>query len=205
MCAQAPKLTAAGQKLRKIRVASHGQTVTGGIGQYVEKEKRWRYVTPDEVKAFTNSDDCKAFRSALAKDASVELWGCYVGSYDSAGQTYADLFGAPLSATKAEMKIGADEFAVPKGRAMKRDDVPKKFQKNFDDWLVQKYTLLRTTGEAPVLQTRDEQIAHMLQVLEKGGGKIRSRVVQEKGMSYVMRPGEKGEADLWETFTPAKP
>ena len=45
----------------------------------------------------------------------------------------------------------------------------------------------------------------MLQVLEKGGGKIRSRVVQEKGMSYVMRPGEKGEADLWETFTPAKP
>ena len=83
--------------------------------------------------------------------------------------------------------------------------MPRKAKKKFEDWLVERYQVLRTTGEAPFLQTRAEQIAHMTDVFEKGGGKIRSRVVQEKGMSYVMRPGEKGEADLWESFTPSKP
>src|SRR5262245_46225727 len=115
ICEQASRLTAGGKKLRKIRFASHGQTVTGGVGMTPKGEKTWRYVKPDEIKAYTNSSECKALRSSLAKDADVELWGCYVGSYQDAGQTLADFWGAPLKATKAEMKIGAEEFAVPKG------------------------------------------------------------------------------------------
>lgn len=206
ICEQASKLTAGGKKLRKIRFASHGQTVTGGVGMTPKGEKSWRYVKPDEVKAYTNSDECKALRSSLAKDAEVELWGCYVGRYENAGQTLADFWGAPLRASKAEMKIGAEDFLINgKTPAVRPSDVPKKAKKQFEDWLIGRYQLLRTTGEAPFLQTRAEQIAHMTEVFEKGGGKIRSRVVQEKGMSYVMRPGEKGEAELWEKFTPSKP
>ena len=205
ICEQASKLAAGGKKLRKIRFASHSQTVTGGIGMRPQNEKKWRYVRPDEIKAFTNSDECRALRSSLAKDAEVELWGCYVGSYEKAGETLADFWGAPLRATKAEMKIGGDEFLINgKTPAVRASDVPKKAKKQFEDWLIQRYQALRATGEAPFLDSREAQIAHMAEVLEKGGGKIRSRVVQEKGMSYVMRPGEKGESELWETFTPSK-
>jgi len=205
ICEQASKLTAGGKKLRKIRFASHGQTVTGGVGMTPKGEKSWRYVKPDEIKAYTNSDECKALRSSLAKDAEVELWGCYVGRYDDAGQTLADFWGAPLKASKAEMKIGAEDFLINgKKPAVHAADVPDKAKKDFEKWLLERYQVLRTTGEAPFLDTREKQIAHMTEVFEKGGGKIRSRVVQEKGMSYVLRPGEKGEAELWETFTPSK-
>jgi hypothetical protein len=107
-----------------------------------------------------------------------------------------------MRSTKGEMKIGWEEFSSSITSSKK---VPKKRKKQFEDWLVERYKLLRSTGEAPFLKTREEQVAHMTAVFDAGGGKVRSRVVQEKGMSYVMRPGEKGEADLWETFTPSKP
>ena len=42
ICEQASKLTAGGKKLRKIRFASHGQTVTGGVGMTPKGEKSWR-------------------------------------------------------------------------------------------------------------------------------------------------------------------
>jgi hypothetical protein len=205
ICEKAAALTAGGKKLRKIRFASHGQTVTGGVGMTPKGEKKWRYVQPDEVKAYMNSAECKGLHASLAKDAEVELWGCYVGASDKGGQSWADFWGAPMRSTKGEMKIGHDEFITDKGTISSSKNVPKARKKDFEKWLVERYNLLRATGEAPFLQTRDEQIAHMTAVFDAGGGKVRSRVVQEKGMSYVMRPGEKGEADLWESFTPSKP
>ena len=203
ICDEATKLAAQGVRLARVRIVSHGQTVQGGVGMTPRKEKKWRYVQPAEVKAYMASPECKGLRGAMAKDGQVEFWGCYLGGIPQAGEAWADLFGKPVSSTKGEMKIGKDEFMVSKTKAAASSkDVPKGAQKQFRKWLLDRYQMLRSTGEAPFLKTEDEQAAHMKDLFDRSGGKIRSRVVQEKGATRVRRPGESDELDIWETVHP---
>ncbi len=203
ICAEATKLAAQGLSLSKVRIVGHGQTVIGGVGMTPAKEKTWRFVKPEEVKAYIKSPECKGLRGAMAKNAEVEFWGCYLGGLPQAGEAWADLFGKPVRSTKGEVKIGGDDFVVKKkGAAKSSKDVPKGVRKYFRKWLLEKYDLLRSTGEAPFLKTEDERVAHMTDLFDRSGGKIRTRVVQEKGATRVMRPGEKDEMDIWETVQP---
>jgi hypothetical protein len=206
ICEEATKLAAAGTKLRKVRLVSHGQTVQGGVGMTPRKEKKWRYVQPSEVKAYIKSPECRGLQAAMASDGEVEFWGCYLGGIEASGQAMADLWGKPVRSTKGEMKIGRETFAIKvKGRvvdATSSKQIPKGSQPLFRKWLLGQYQLLRSTGEAPLLKTEDEQVAHMTTIFDAGRGTIRSRVVQEKGATRIRRPGESDDAELWETVTP---
>lgn len=203
ICAEATKLAAQGITLSKVRIVGHGQTVQGGVGMTPAKEKKWRYVQPAEVKAYMSTPECKGLRGAMAKNAEVEFWGCYLGGLPQAGEAWADLFGKPVRSTKGEIKIGRDEFLISGKQAAKSvKDVPAGARKQFRKWLLDRYQMLRASGEAPFLKTEDEQVAHMTQLFDSSGGRIRSRVVQEKGSVRVRRPGEEDELDIWETVHP---
>jgi hypothetical protein len=203
ICAEATKLASQGITLSKVRIVGHGQTNIGGVGMTPAKEKKWRFVQPDEVKAYMKSPECKGLRGAMAKNAEVEFWGCYLGGIPQAGEAWADLFGKPVRSTKGEMKVGAQDFMISKTQAATSvKDIPKGAQKNFRKWLLQQYNLLRSTGEAPFLKTEDDQVAHMKDLFDRSGGKIRSRVVQEKGKQEVHRPGGANELQIWETSQP---
>jgi hypothetical protein len=205
ICAEASKLSAQGITLSKVRIVSHGQTVIGGVGMTPAKEKKWRFVKPEEVKAYMKSPECKGLRGAMAPNAEVEFWGCYLGGLPQAGEAWADLFGKKVRSTKGEMKVGGEDFIVEgQGAAKSSKAVPKNVRKFFRQWLLKQYKLLASTGEAPVLKTEDEQVAHMTALFDRSGGKIRSRVIQEKGATRVVRPGEADEVQMWETVDPTQ-
>jgi hypothetical protein len=203
ICAAATALAAKGVTLSRVRIVGHGQTNVGGVGMTPKGEKSWRFVRPDEVKAYMEKPECKGLRAAMAADAQVEFWGCYLGGIPAAGEAWAGLFGKPVKSTTAEMKVGRDEFEIGRGRTAKSStDVPKGAQKNFRAWLLQRYEMLRSTGEAPKLGSKDEKIEHMTDLFNRSGGVIRSRVVQKKGGRRVHRPGTTSELELWETTQP---
>jgi hypothetical protein len=203
ICAEATKLAAQGITLSKVRIVGHGQSVQGGVGMMPAKEKKWRYVQPAEVKAYMSTPECKGLRRAMAKNAEVEFWGCYLGGVRQAGEAWADLFGKSVRSTKGAMKIRRDEFRISgKGAAKSSKDVPAGARTQFRKWLLESYRMLRASGEAPFLKTEDEQVAHMTQLFDSSAGRIRSRVVQEEGSDRVRRPGEGDELDIWETVHP---
>ena len=202
ICAEATKLAAQGITLSKVRIVGHGQSVQGGVGMTPAKEKKWRYVQPAEVKAYMSTPECRGLRGAMAKNAEVEFWGCYLGGVPQAGEAWADLFGKPVRSTKGEMKIRRYGFRTSKGAAKSSKDVPAGARKQFREWLLARYAELRASGEAPVLKTEDEQVAHMTQLFDSSAGRIPSRVVQEKGSARVRRPGEEDALDHWETVNP---
>jgi hypothetical protein len=205
ICAEASKLSAQGITLSKVRIVSHGQTVIGGVGMTPAKEKTWRYVKPDEVRAYMKSPGCQGLRGAMAPNAEVEFWGCYLGGLPQAGEAWADLFGKKVRSTKGEMKVGAEDFIVRgKGAATSSKDVPKNVEKHFKEWLLKQYKLMASTGEAPALKTEADQITFMKDLFDRSGGKIRSRVIQEKGATRKVRPGESDEVQMWETVDPTQ-
>jgi len=204
ICASVSTIAATGVKLSKVRIVSHGQTNIGGVGMTPTGEKKWRYVTPDEVKAYMKDPACKGLRAAMAPGAEVEFWGCFLGSVPAAGEAWANLFGAPVRTTTGEMKVGSDRFAIGKNtNATSSQKVPKGAQKNFRRWLLAKYALLNSTGEAPTLKTEEERVSYMTDLFDRSGGEIRTRVIQQKGKQTPIRPGAAGELELWETTQPA--
>ena len=205
ICAEAAAIAAAGNKIGRVRLVGHGQTVIGGVGMTPAGEKTWRFVKPEEVKAYMTKPACQGLRKAMAPKAEVEFWGCYLGGIQQAGEAWADLFGAQVKSTSAEVKIGDDRFFLGKNKpATSSKKIPKGAADRFRKWLLTEYQLLRSTGEAPAFKTDDERIAHMTDLFDRSGGVIRSRVLQQKGSARVVRPGESDELTFWETVTPTK-
>jgi len=205
ICAEAAAIAAAGNKIGRVRLVGHGQTVIGGVGMTPPGEKKWRFVKPDEVKAYMTKPACQGLRKAMAPKAEVEFWGCYLGGIQQAGEAWADLFGAQVKSTSAEVKVGADRFYIAKDTpAASSKKVPKGAKDNFRKWLLDRYQLLLSTGEAPALKTDEERIAHMTDLFDRSGGVIRTRALQQKGSARVVRPGESDEVQFWETVTPTK-
>ncbi len=205
ICAEAAAIAAAGNKIGRVRLVGHGQTVIGGVGMTPPGEKTWRFVKPEEVKAYMTKPACQGLRKAMAPKAEVEFWGCYLGGIQQAGEAWADLFGAQVKSTSAEVKIGDNRFFLGKNKpATSSKKIPKGAADRFRKWLLTEYQLLRSTGEAPAFKTDDERIAHMTDLFDRSAGVIRSRVLQQKGSARVVRPGESDEVTFWETVTPTK-
>jgi hypothetical protein len=205
ICAEAAAIAAAGNKIGRVRLVGHGQTVIGGVGMTPPGEKTWRFVKPDEVKAYMTKPACQGLRKAMAPKAEVEFWGCYLGGIQQAGEAWADLFGAQVKSTSAEVKIGDDRFYIGKNTAATSSKkIPKGARENFRKWLLDRYRLLLSTGEAPALKTDEERVAHMTDLFDRSAGVIRTRVLQQKGSTRVVRPGESDEVQFWETVTPTK-
>ena len=89
IAAYAAALSAKGIKLSAVRIIGHGQRSIGGVGMTPGTEKKWRYLSPDEVKAYMAKPEGKAIRDAMAPGAQVEFWGCYVGGIQQAGDAWA--------------------------------------------------------------------------------------------------------------------
>ncbi len=200
ICKHVAGLQASGTKLKSIRIVSHGQTNIGGVGMTPAGEKTWRFVSPAEVDKFAKSPACQSMKTALAPGASVEFWGCNLGSVVGAGESWARLFNAPVRSTFGDMKIGT--FSFPGTKSSK--DVPKdkKAQARFRTTLLGWYKTLSKTGEVPVLKTEDDQFAHMRKLYDASGGVIRSRVVTRKSDNAPFRPGDEKEDEMWHTADP---
>lgn len=197
-------LSAKGIKLSAVRIIGHGQRSIGGVGMTPGTEKKWRYLSPDEVKAYMAKPEGKAIRDAMAPGAQVEFWGCYVGGIQQAGDAWAGLFNSSIRSTRGEMHIATETFRTNNGIARKVADVPKtkKVQEKFTAWLLARYAVLSASGEARALKSVDEKLAYMRDLFDRSGGVIRSRYVNETGATAKYRPNEKGEADLWESTSP---
>ena len=205
ICAAAAAIAASGRKIGRVRLVGHGQTVIGGVGMTPPGEKTWRFVKPDEVKAYMTKPACQGLRKAMAPTAEVEFWGCYLGGIQQAGEAWAGLFGAPVTSTSAEVKIGRDQFiAGRKGAVSSSKQVPKGAETRFRAWLLDRYRLLLSTGEAPAFKTDDARVAHMTDLFDRSGGVIRTRALQQKGSARVVRPGEQDELTFWEKTHPTK-
>jgi len=204
IAAYASALSAKGIKLSAVRIIGHGQRSIGGVGMTPGSEKKWRYLSPDEVKAYMARPEGKAIRDAMAPGAQVEFWGCYVGGIQQAGDAWAGLFNSSIRSTRGEMHIATETFRTNKGVAHKVADVPttKKVQDKFTAWLLAQYALLSASGEAKALKTDEEKLAYMRDLFDRSGGVIRSRYVNESGATAKYRPNEQGEADLWESTSP---
>jgi hypothetical protein len=204
IAAYASALSAKGIKLSAVRIIGHGQRSIGGVGMTPGSEKKWRYLSPDEVKAYMAKPEGKAIRDAMAPGAQVEFWGCYVGGIQQAGDAWAGLFNSSIRSTRGEMHIATETFRTNNGVARKVSDVPKtkKVQEKFTAWLLAQYKVLRASGEAKALKTDDEKLDYMRDLFDRSGGVIRSRYVNETGAAAKYRPNEQGEADLWESTTP---
>jgi hypothetical protein len=205
MAIAAAEIANSGTKINKLSIVGHGQTNVGGVGMTPTGEKTWRFVRPDEVQKFVNGPAGKTLRSAMAKGAQVEFWGCYLGSVSDAGQAWADLLGAPVRSTKGEMRVSTDKFYLNSAGtkwATSSKKVPKGAQENFKKWLLNTYRTMAGTGEAPALKSNADQLAYMIDLFDKSNGELMTRVINQKGAKKYHRPGSEGELDLWDTTTP---
>ena len=205
ICAAADAIATAGNKIGRIRLVGHGPSVVGAVGMTPAGEKTWRWVKPDEVTAYMKNPACEELRKAMAPKAEVEFWGCYLGGVQQAGEAWADFLGAQVRSTSAEVKVGNDIFYIARNLpAVSSKKIPKGAQARFQAWLLDRYQMLRSTGEAPALKADDERIAYMTELFDDSRGVIRSRVLQQKGSARVVRPGESDEVQFWETVTPTQ-
>ena len=204
IAAYASALSAKGIKLSAVRIIGHGQRTIGGVGMTPGAEKKWRYLSPDEVKGYMAKPEGKAIRDAMAPGAQVEFWGCYVGGIQQAGDAWAGLFNSKIRSTRGEMHIATETFRTNKGVAHKVADVPtdKKVQAKFATWLLAQYAVLSASGEATALSTDKEKLDYMRDLFDRSNGVIRSRYVNESGATAKSRPNDKDEAELWESTTP---
>jgi hypothetical protein len=206
ICTEVSKLAAEGFTMSRVRIVAHGQRNVGGVGMTPAGEKKWRYVSPDEVKDYMKRPECKGLRAAMAPGAEVEFWGCYIGQVESAGEAWANLFGKQVRSSKGEMKIGTRKFFLDRAAtkyATSSKNVPKGAAANFRKFLLEEYAILSSTGEVPNIKGEDEQVKYMTELFDRSRGVIRSRVIERAGGGGAQhRPGTQGQLDLEETVQP---
>jgi hypothetical protein len=204
ICSYLSALAAKGGTVSKVAIVSHGQENLGGIGMTPKGEKKWRFVTPDEVTAYASRPECSGLKKAMAKGGHVEIWGCNIGGVPGATEAWSGLFDAPIRSTGAEMRVFTDTFTYGKKTITSSAKVPKSKnpQASFRKFLLEKYQMLSTTGEIPALKTGDEQFAYMKDLFDRSGGVLRSRALTTHGSTTPNRPGSEKEMELWHEFTP---
>lgn len=204
ICAYLSALAGKGGTVSKVSIVSHGQTNIGGIGMTPKGEKKWRFVSPDEVKGYASRPECSGLKAAMAKGGYVEIWGCNIGGVPGAPEAWAGLFDAPIRSTGAEMRVATDIFVYRNQTYTSSAKVPKakNTQASFRTFLLEKYQVLSATGEIPAMKTEDEQFAYMKDLFDRSSGVIRSRVLTTHGSKTPHRPGGEKEMELWDTVKP---
>ncbi|HEY8801765.1 MAG TPA: hypothetical protein VIN00_01695 [Candidatus Dormibacteraeota bacterium] len=204
ICTYLSALAAKGGTVSKVSIVSHGQENLGGMGMTPAGEKKWRFVPPDEVKAYASKPACKGIKAAMAKGGSVEIWGCNIGGVPGAAEAYAGLFDAPIRSTGAEMRVATDLFTYRSQTITSSAQVPKMKnpQASFRQFLLEKYAILSATGEIAALNTQDEQFDYMKDLFDRSKGALRSRVLTRHGSKTPERPGSEKDMELWNISTP---
>jgi len=106
----------AGQKVRRIRIVGHGShgSKGGRVLLHEQGSQRGYWIAPDEVKGFARDPENQAIiKKVMAPNAVVEFWGCSLGKYPTAGQTWASLFQARFKATPGKFVESETVFPIP--------------------------------------------------------------------------------------------
>ncbi len=181
ICAQAAAITKNGTQFQHLRIVTHGQSNIGGIGMTPAGENEWRYVPPDEIAKYAGKPGCQALSKLLTGSGDVTFVGCYLGSTPTAGKTLETVFGHPVHSTSRAYHVAFAEFMFHDAKqkkdikANKVADVPtdKQTQKQFTAWLKKQYTAMRSAGDAPKLDSEDQQLSFMHDLFDRSGGTLR--------------------------------
>ena len=191
-------------KVSNVRIIGHG-TSSGDIKMTPKGESSRRWVSADELEKLAADDKLKAkARDAMAKDSTVEFWGCYVAQSDKTTGAIGDIFGSDVKSTEHELRTASDSFMRPaekgetgqtfkgqKGQWIEAGSTAeidarvkrgnKELGKSFNQWLIARSKQLEAGGEIPAQPDDATRIAIMRDMFDRSGGKIRRLQISSGG------------------------
>jgi hypothetical protein len=158
----------------------------------------------------------------MAEGATVEFWGCYVGSTEQTGKAISSAFNADFKALEDELRTTHDTFLRPadKGEAGKAvagqkgrfvaarstkeiDDRVAKGNKqlgeSFNAWLVTQAKMLEAEGDLPPQPDDAARVAEMRKVFDRSGGNVK-RLEIHSTTGSATKSDKKVWAEKWKTI-----
>lgn len=207
-------------KYGRVRLIGHGST-TGGIKMTPKGETGRRFVTAEELEKMSADQTLQASaKEALAEGATVEFWGCYIGSNQKSTGAVANIFQADVKAPDATLRTVHDSFTrlpdhdekgekIPgrKGKwvtAISTDEIDfrvkegnKTLGASFNRWLLAQAAKLEAAGDLPAQPDDSARITAMRSLFNRSGGKIKRALITSGGRN--VERGDKKFAELWKT------
>lgn len=186
-------------KVGEIRIIGHGSTA-GGIKMTPKGETDRRFVTAQELSDMAADQKVASIaKDAMAPDATVEFYGCYVGRSEETGKAVGTIFGgAQFKAIDSTLRTSNDRFArradkgedgeevnTPHGKekivevtsSQEIDDRVAKGDKalgnSFNKWLLERARQMEADGDMPPQKDDAARIAAMREVFDRSGGKVK--------------------------------
>jgi hypothetical protein len=136
---------------------------------------------------------------AMASDASVEFYGCYVGGEPTTEAAISTMFQSEFRSPDEALHTEESTFewnnkTITSSGAI--DELAKKDKKakpKFEAWLLTRHQQLVAAGDIPDAGTKAEKIAAMRDLFDRSKGRIKQLIIEKKGGAKV-RPGQK---DAW--------
>jgi hypothetical protein len=217
------KLNPDQQKIRRIRLVSHGHKTSGGVALIPPGKKKKRWFTPKEITEYSRRPEIRDLvKSVMAPQAVVEFWGCNIGKSQLAGKAWANLFQSRFSATTATLKTEFDHYLLPAKKGEKGfhvkgkkgpfrqvkhtselDELSDEEKMKFQEWLQDLYWFLVENGDLPnVDRSYEEMMEYMIELFNRSNGDIRALAI-ETSKGNVIGPGNQDEwKRVWVTFEP---
>jgi len=211
--AQLEKMTrGGGPKIKTLRIIGHGST-TGGIKMTPKGGTQRQFVTAQELEKLAQDKNLQSKAAgAMDQDATVEFWGCYVGSTQQTGEALSTLFQSEFRSTGGSLHTGFNSFTRPPDKGEKGDqDVTSSaeidaragknpnLKKGFEKWLLQQYDQLAANGDIAPQPKRADRIKAMREVFDRSKGKIKQLVIEESGGKVTRRSDKSKWAAKWKS------
>jgi hypothetical protein len=192
-----------GPKLKKIRLIAHGSTI-GGIKMKLPGKEKREFVNPAELEKMAQDQHLQTIASgAMASDASVEFYGCYVGREPTTEAAISTMFQSEFRSPDEALHTEEATYVWNKKTITSSstiDELAKKDKKvkpDFEAWLLKEHKQLVAAGDIPDAGTKDEKLAAMRDLFDRSKGQIKQLIIETKGGGKV-RPGDKSAwASQW--------
>lgn len=212
-------------KVSEIRIIGHGSAM-GGIKMTPKGETSRRFVSAQELADMAADKKLVATaKGAVAKGATVEFYGCYVGGTEQTGKAVGTLFGgAGFKAIDATLRTSHDSFArradkdedgqevnTRKGKVKvvevtstkEIDDRVAKGDKalgeTFDQWLLATAKQMEADGDIPPQPDDAARIKAMREVFDRSGGKVKRLEIHTAKGATLHRSDKKKWLQQWKT------
>ena len=201
---------AGGPKIKTLRIIGHGST-TGGIKMTPKGGTQRQFVTAQELEQLAQDKNLQSKASAaMDQDATVEFWGCYIGSTKQTGEAMSSLFQSEFKSTGGSLHTAYDVFVRPPDKGEKgNQDVTSSaeidtraaknpnLKKGFETWLLKQYAQLVKNGDVAPQTSPADQIKVMRELFDRSHGKIKQLIIEDpKGN---IRRGDKRWAAKWKS------
>lgn len=190
-----------GPKVKKVRLIAHGSTI-GGIKMKMPGKAKPEFVNPADIAKMAEDQKLQAIAGgAMASDASVEFYGCYVGGETTTEAALSKMFQSKFRGPDEALHTEDVTFewngktVTSSGELDKLAQKDKKVRPQYEAWLLKQHQRLVAAGDVPDSPTRDGKIAAMRDLFDRSKGRIKTLVIEKKGGTKV-RPGDKNGA--WE-------